>query len=192
MPYTYCHVSKVTKQIFYYGKGSAYRSTRSTDRGEKWNEFAKDGFDVEILAQWKTHEEACEHEKFLIWCAWDMGMDIANKRVGGSPGAIGNRQWLGTKQSPEWIAKSALSRTGKKMRVTQKMRDANTTTSNPMWKGYWITPQGIFETCKQAAIACKVDTRTIRARCNGVNEQLVSSVKFYPPKDGWSFQPHQE
>lgn len=189
--YTYCHISDKSNQIFYYGKGARERAYCKQHRNPSWHEIAKDGYKVEILAYWATHEEALEHEKFLIWCARDMGIPLVNMTAGGQ-GMLGSKHWLGKKHSEESKRKMSLAQKGSKRRPSIKFSQANAKTENPNWKGYWITPDRKFDTCREAANHYGVDSKTIVARCKGYKEQLVNSVKHYPPKDGWSFEPKEQ
>jgi hypothetical protein len=70
------------------------RSGRST----RWTRtVAKHGFVPEVVAQWPTAESAFTHEKFLIACFRDMGIDLVNHTEGGE-GATGYIQSEETKQ----------------------------------------------------------------------------------------------
>lgn len=72
--YTYAHFTKDTNELFYIGKGSFTkqgdfkRANACTGRNSYWkNKVNKhNGFKVEILAVWKTEQEAFTHEEFLI------------------------------------------------------------------------------------------------------------------------------
>lgn len=72
--YTYAHFTKDTNELFYIGKGSFTkqgdfkRANACTGRNTYWkNKVNKhNGFKVEILAVWKTEQEAFAHEEFLI------------------------------------------------------------------------------------------------------------------------------
>jgi hypothetical protein len=178
-----------TKQVFYYGKGKGKRAFVKQNRNDAWHKVVNQhGFDVLILAEWQTEEEALLHEKFLIWCARDMGIELANISSGG-PSASGSHHWLGRKHKPETIQKMKASRVGIKLKITSKFLNARQGKNNSGWQGYWITPDGTFNTCREVAKHYGIDTRTVRARCKGYTEQLVNSTKFYPPRDGWSFEP---
>ena len=190
MHYTYCHISEISNQIFYYGKGSDDRAYCKQNRNKKWHEMSKDGYKVEILAHWPTHQEALDHEKFLIWCARDMGIQLANIS-GGGQGVLGGKHWIGKKHSIESRKKMSQAQRGLKRRPSIKFSLCNAGKNNPKWQGKWITPEGVFDTCREAAKHFGVDTRTIRARCKGYTEQLVNGKKTYPPKDGWSFEPKE-
>ena len=84
MFYTYAH-SKPDDTIFYIGKGQRRRAWAKDNRNQHWlNIVAKHGQPkVQILAKWKTEQEATEHEKFLILCFRDMGYKLANVTSGG-------------------------------------------------------------------------------------------------------------
>ena len=187
MHYTYCHIAESTNQIFYYGKGSRERAYTKNCRNKKWHEVAKDGYRIEILAHWPTHAEALEHEKLLILCGKDLNQPLVNMTSGGQ-GNAGSKHWLGKKHKLESLKKMSKAQTGMVRRKSINFSLANAGTSNPNWQGVWITPDGEFNTCREASQHYKIDTRTIRARCKGYAEKLVNCVKTYPPKEGWSFK----
>lgn len=186
---TYAHFNQ-SNQIFYYGKGSEKRASTKQNRNPKWHDMAKDGYKVEMLACWPTNKEALEHEKFLIRCAREMGWDLANITAGGQ-GVLGGKHWVGRKHSAETKAKISASNKGLKRRPSVKFSIANAKTSNPQWKGYWITPEGRFDTALEASLKHNVNEKTIVNRCKGFREKLVGGVKFYPPRNGWSFEPKE-
>ena len=43
----------------------------------------KYGYEVQILAYWKTNKEAFDHEMLLISCMKDMGIELTNLTDGG-------------------------------------------------------------------------------------------------------------
>ena len=89
MYYTYLHRRADDLKPFYIGKGVGKRAWKTSKRNNHWNNVrAKHGLEVEIVAQWKTEQEALDHEKFLIWCFRDMGFDLANIAEGGEPGPV--------------------------------------------------------------------------------------------------------
>lgn len=105
--YTYAHC-KPDGSIFYIGKGSGDRAYRTNHRNRYWQHIvAKHGtYTVNILAKWKTHEEALSHEVLLISCFKDMGRKLANLTEGGE----GNS---GYKPTSETLAKMSASMKGK-------------------------------------------------------------------------------
>lgn len=74
--YTYAHYTADTKEIFYIGKGTFSkqgnfkRAYAKTGRNAFWkNKVNKhQGFEVKVLAVWKTEDEAFSHERLLISC----------------------------------------------------------------------------------------------------------------------------
>jgi hypothetical protein len=96
--YTYIHRKADTGDVFYVGKGKRCdRMKLRSGRSERWTRTAdKHGFVPEVVARWATAEEAFEHEKFLIWCFRDMGIDLCNHTEGGE-GAPGYTQSEQTK-----------------------------------------------------------------------------------------------
>ena len=105
--YTYAHY-KPNGSIFYIGKGSGDRAYRTNHRNRYWkNIVAKHGsYTVDILARWKTHEEALSHEILLISCFKDMGCELANLTIGGE-GVVGYKHTI------ESLAKMSASAIGR-------------------------------------------------------------------------------
>lgn len=96
--FTYAHFKKSNDNIFYIGKGTKRRMRSVHSRSNYWKStVAKHGFIVEPLAKWRTEHEAFEHEKFLIWCFRDMGINLVNITDGGD-GVSGLRHSLEAKQ----------------------------------------------------------------------------------------------
>ena len=89
--YTYVH-RKPDGSIFYIGKGSGDRAYRKNHRNQYWkNIVAKHGsYSVDVLANWKTHQEAIDHEVLLISWFKKMGYQLANLTDGGE-GVVGYR-----------------------------------------------------------------------------------------------------
>jgi hypothetical protein len=54
----------------------------------------------------------------------------------------------------------------------------------PNFQGWYITPKGKFATSKEAAKSHGLEQSAIIRKCKG--RQTIN--KFYPPKDGWSFE----
>ena len=106
MFYTYAH-TKPDGTIFYIGAGSGRRAWSKTSRTQYWTNIEKKyGRQVEILANWKTSEEAFDHEKLLISCFRDMGYKLANFKDGGDGGGKGNKH---TDQVKEALRQLSLS-----------------------------------------------------------------------------------
>jgi hypothetical protein len=88
---TYAHY-KPDGSMFYIGKGTYRRAHSSAGRNVMWRRTVEKhgGFKVEILSQWKTEQEAFDHEIFLIDTIKKMGISLANIADGGK-GAAGFR-----------------------------------------------------------------------------------------------------
>ena len=84
MFYNYLH-TKPNGEVFYIGKGTGIRAWKTTRRNQHWKNIVakyKD-YNVEILANWDTEQEAFDHEVLLISCFKDMGYELANLTDGG-------------------------------------------------------------------------------------------------------------
>lgn len=106
--YTYIHRCKDdVSRIFYVGKGSGNRVNSEFHRSNHWKSIvAKHGLIAEKVASWETHQQALEHEKFLIFCFRSMGIQLCNLTDGGD-GASG---WKHTKETKERISKASKNR----------------------------------------------------------------------------------
>ena len=119
MFYTYAH-TKPDGTIFYIGKGVKRRAWKTHNRNSHWKSIVQKygNFNVEILANWKTEEEAFKHEMLLIDCFKDLGYLLANKTNGGE-GASGYKHSDETKlkmkhkTSEETKQKISIARKGK-------------------------------------------------------------------------------
>jgi group I intron endonuclease len=130
--YTYIHRRNSDNKIFYVGKGHGLRLRKKDNRNKKWHAVVNEhGFTPEVVSTFLTHDEAYEHERFLIWCFRDMGFDLVNISSGGrgrdSPGkphsedhkkmmsdrhSGKNNPMFGKKHPPEILEKIRRSSTG--------------------------------------------------------------------------------
>jgi hypothetical protein len=104
--YTYAHY-KPEGGLFYIGKGKRRRAYQMDGRNSHWqnivHKYGKPH--VELLASWKTEEEAFSHEKLLIASFRDMGFVLANKSDGGEGSS-------GYKHTEESKRKNSLAKMG--------------------------------------------------------------------------------
>lgn len=118
MFYTYAHYRESDGKPFYIGKGQRSRATAKSYRSEAWQKVAREhGVRVQILAHWPTAEEAYSHERLLIACFRDMGVELVNQSSGGAgcadvPRSPEARQKIsaskiGKKRKPETVARMA-------------------------------------------------------------------------------------
>jgi hypothetical protein len=103
---TYAHC-KPDGTIFYIGKGSIKRAYSASCRNVIWQRIVKKhgGFEVKILAKWKTEEDAFDHEKLLIDCFRSMNIFLANISDGGL-GSTGFRHTEEFKKQVAYRAKT--------------------------------------------------------------------------------------
>jgi hypothetical protein len=132
MFYTYAHIRKDTGKIFYIGKGTGRRFLRKNGRNSFWERIAKKhGYIAEILANWKTEQEAFDHEKLLILCFKDMGYVLANFTDGGE-GSCGYRHTCETRKK---LAKSSWNKGKQMSEETKKKLSAAQKGKHPSNKG---------------------------------------------------------
>lgn len=89
MYYLYQHTKKTDGEVFYVGIGNKARASMTTSRSNFWKSVVeKHDFEVEILRSFKTWEEACEWEKFLIsiYGRRDINSGILVNHTGGGDG----------------------------------------------------------------------------------------------------------
>lgn len=81
--YTYFHTRNDTGAVFYVGKGKGRRA-HDTTRNKYWRSiYEKCGRTVHFAMTGLSEADAFEHEKFLISCFKDMGVNLANFTNGG-------------------------------------------------------------------------------------------------------------
>jgi len=117
MFYTYAH-TKPNGTIFYIGKGIKRRAWKTHNRNLHWKSIVQKhgSFNVEILANWDTEEEAFSHEVLLIKCFNDLGYSLANKTNGGE-GASGYKHSDETKLKMKHITSE---KTKQKISIARK------------------------------------------------------------------------
>ena len=115
-------------------------------RNNHWQSIViKHGLIVEKIANWETHEQALEHEKFLIACFKGMGMKLCNQTEGGD-GVTGyvptEEQRKKTSErmknfvlSDEAKKKISLSKIGNKAKLGHKNSDEHKAITASIWKG---------------------------------------------------------
>jgi hypothetical protein len=82
--YTYLHISKLTRKVFYIGKGCGDRLKSKTGRSPKWNKIVQEeGCEPVLLSYWESEKDAFIHEEFLISCFRDSSTELTNIHKGG-------------------------------------------------------------------------------------------------------------
>lgn len=96
--YTYVHRRADTGEVFYVGKGKAYRAQCVKRRGEFWDRVvAKHGLVIEIVAYFYEEVHAFDHERELIAVYRAAGARLVNLTDGGD-GASGAKRSEETKR----------------------------------------------------------------------------------------------
>lgn len=128
--YIYIHINLTTSEIFYVGKGTAYRASCKNHRSKWWNSIvSKYGYDIVLIEEGLTEEKAFELEKYYIkhFGRKDLGLgSLVNMTDGGEgmSGAVGWNRGLTTCE--ETKKKMSLKRKGvlKTEATKQKMSQA--------------------------------------------------------------------
>lgn len=112
MAYLYRHIRLDKKEPFYIGIGSDANYQRSKDKSSRtkhWNNISKNGYEIEIMLDNLTWEEACIKEKEFInlYGRLDIGTGILCNMTDGGEGAV-NR--IFTKEHREKIRQSKLGK----------------------------------------------------------------------------------
>lgn len=99
MAYLYRHISLSTNTPFYIGIGSdedgLYKRAYNRDsRTKLWKSIAKNGYEIEIMMDRLSWEEACRKEiEFIsLYGRLDIGTGILANMTGGGDGALGHKR----------------------------------------------------------------------------------------------------
>jgi hypothetical protein len=108
--YVYAHISKITQEVFYIGKGSGNRAWQTGNRSQFWKNFTrKHGRTVELLHSGiEDEEEAFELEISAIAKHRAMGQCKVNVSNGGD-GVRVQKRWWGKKISLSLMGKKRKS-----------------------------------------------------------------------------------
>jgi hypothetical protein len=175
--YVYLHC-KPDGTVFYVGKGCLKRAKSKSQRNLAWNEIAKNGYLIFIIAENLLESLAYEIEKNVIAYFFPMG-NLVNVQAGGGPTGF-HYLMKGRKLSQkhrENLAKA--NKAYSRSRYDQS--------SETLSIGTWNTPKGQFHSLRLAAEANNCAVMTVRNRCIGFVAKRDD--KNYPvgPKEGWSF-----
>jgi group I intron endonuclease len=198
--YTYSH-NKPDGTPFYIGKGSGNRAfTKRTNPYWK-NIVAKYGYEVQILAHWKTHEEALNHEILIIACMKDMGIKLANMTEGGEGtlgfshphteehkkklkgNSYGASSWgmtfKGKKHSTESRAKMSYVRIGNKNKLGAKLSNESKERISKGKTGKIVLAKRVLTAEQVLEIRPKIGYRNIAmlAREYGVSESTIRRIR---------------
>ena len=117
MPYIYRHIRLDKNEPFYIGIGSddegKYKRAYGGDRNNHWNNIVKNfPYDVEILLDDLSWEEACEKEKEFIqlYGRKDLGNGTLVNLTDGGEGTLGSKHNVGKKRNVDSRLKMSNSR----------------------------------------------------------------------------------
>lgn len=150
MPIVYRHIRQDKNKPFYIGIGeSEYRAYERKGRTRAWKHIAKKGYDVEVLFDNLSWEEACEKEREFIalYGRKDMKTGTLVNMTDGGEGTVGYRHTDETKEKCRlaslgsknaWYGKKRPDH-GDKIRGENNPCFGRTGEKNPRFgkEGYW-------------------------------------------------------
>jgi hypothetical protein len=136
------------------------------------NKYGKENFNRIELDFFKSSKEAYLEESFLVSKSFINNKSNYNASVGGKGGYNGGNGGV-------WDdARRRVYSDKKKGKL------------NGMWRCYWVTPIGVFESSRLAAKALNISKSTLLSRCNGFVWQYPKNKPKYKQKvksDGYYF-----
>ena len=144
-------------------------------------------------------------ERQLVDDAWVKSRDnynVASGGWGGDRGEEANKKHSETKRKAysEWSDEDKAER----VKFLAKIRDPSKIPKGKdscRWLGHWVTPKGVFETCREAAANNDIEHRALRNRCKVSNNKVIKrSIPGKIPKEwvgktfnelGWDFIPKE-
>ena len=134
--------------------------------------YGKDKFQRIILNFFDTADAAYEEESYLVSTEFVSESRTYNATTGGEGGHKGGNggEWTETRRRKcsEWM-------TGR---------------NNGQWRGFWVTPLGMFTSSREAAEVNKISKSTLISRCKGFVYQYPKNKPRYKQKvevEGFSF-----
>jgi hypothetical protein len=209
--YVYIHKRLSTGLPFYIGKGTGKRLFNKQQRSKHWhNVINKDGgFAAEKIVENVDDEFAFLAEIEAIDKYRKLGFKLINRTNGGE-GQAGNSVNLGIKKTETHKQKLREANLGKKQsketiekRIKSIKEKENNGWINPLkreknkkfgkkncnFAGYYVTPNGKFNSIASAAKENNCSEKAVRVRCCGNVCKVNGKIYYYQPKEGWSFIP---
>jgi len=182
----YRHRRLDSHEVFYVGIGIARRPYQTYDRSVYWKRIVnKAGYQVEILAENLSWEDACDLEKLLIveYGRKDLGTGCLVNMTDGGDGRINSiinnetRKKLSIhskniKRTKEWCDRISASLTGGKLSKEHKLKLSKAKkgrVSNSSIKVKNIVTGEIFNSIKKAAESINMKHSTLVAKLSGQN-----------------------
>ena len=186
--YHYVYLTKVLdgskKGHYYYGK---HTSTVLFDKkyngsGIMIKALKKAGrlLSTKAIAYFQTSELAGEFENLLVDVEMLQDPLCLNKRVGGVSGCIGYESSLQTTIKKADASKKAWNDPIKRENIMKSRVGKQVGENHPHFKGWFITPFGVFVSTIEAAEATGISRRTIHNRCKELTSDKFKEWDFLP------------
>ena len=211
--YVYVHTRLDNGLPFYVGKGKGNRYKNQMQRSIHWKNLVKkhNGFNYHKLVENIDDEFAYLIEQEVISKYKWLGYPLVNKTDGGE-GVSGSSVNLGIPKTKEHKEKIRQANIGKKQSIeTIKKRKESIQlkikngwinpfsrdnlkrkgVKNNNFKGFYQTPNGIFDSLESAAIGNNCTIKAVRIRVHGNKRTINNKTYTYPPVKGWYLIPKE-
>ncbi len=197
MYYVYRHIRLDSNEVFYVGVGKQQIYTKNhtertvyrraynrSSRNKLWLDIAKStNYKVEILFTDMEYDVAIRKEVELILLYGRVSLDsgtLCNLSSGGcnKDYNIGS-EWYTDGQNQARVSKGDTPPNGFYKGCSKSTSDTKRGLSNPNFKGWWITPKGVFESSRDAAKALGVSKSTVSAKCLGGVYQYYKGKRYW-------------
>lgn len=180
----YRHRNKLTNEVFYIGIGDIKRSKAISNRSNFWKSIVnKYGYNIEIIQQDLSLEEACELEEFLIlqYGRRDLGTGCLVNMTNGGEGSSGKivsqetkeimrYKNIGKKLSNEHKIKISLANKGKIPTLEVRLKQIEKASK----KVIDLETNIIYNSAKETAILFKIKPLTLTRQLSGYTKNKTN------------------
>jgi hypothetical protein len=186
MAYLYRHIRLDKNEPFYIGIGSDSRLKRAFEQSRRnkywYNITNKTDYEVDILIDDLTWEEACEKEKEFIelYGRRDINTGTLVNLTGGGDGAYKTVPSIETRNKLSLKAKGKIYKDSTKKLISNTLRELYKDSSNhPRSKKVICTKTGkIYNSIKEAAIDNLIEPKYLRRYLSGQHKNKTT-LKYY-------------
>lgn len=186
--YHYVYLTKVLDGSkaghYYYGKHTSLTPFDAKYNGSgvviKLLKKAGRSMTTVAISYFQTSEMAGEFENLLVDVEMLQDPLCLNKRVGGVSGCVGFCSSTQTKSKISTSTKKAWEDPVKRSNILKSRAVKQVGENHPHFKGWFITPFGVFESTIKAAEELGISRRTIYNRCRELTSDKFKEWDFLP------------